>query len=151
MHDLSQLAGRIQQLEDVAAIARITARYAHAVDKGWNGKSIDVAALADVFTLDATWTSAAQQVDVAGRDAIIAMLESSTAAVEFAMHSFTNPVITVTDATATATWLLWVGVRAGERTNHVYQSEDLTYARTTAGWRISSISLHFGQMLLPSA
>jgi len=46
------LAQRVQRLEDIEAIKDITARYAAAVSKGWNGKTLDLNALPSIFAAD---------------------------------------------------------------------------------------------------
>ncbi|MEU4838560.1 hypothetical protein [Nocardia testacea] len=38
-----------QRLEDLEAIRDPTARYADAINKGWNGKTVDLDAVAQVF------------------------------------------------------------------------------------------------------
>lgn len=142
------LEQRIQRLEDIEEIKKLTATYSDHVNKGWIGKEVAFDKLADVFTADATWTSAAMGVDAQGIDAIIDMLREKTAGGTFAMHSFTNPVIDVDGDTATGNWLLWVAVAGDGTANEVHQSEDLRYVRTPDGWRIQALNLHFGQLLL---
>ena len=87
-------------------------------------------------------------VDVSGVVNIVKMLREKTAGGDFAMHSFTNPIIEVDGDTATGNWLLWVGIKAGSVANEVFQREDLNYVRACDGWRIASLDLHFGSMLL---
>ena len=144
---MNDILTRLQRLEDLEAIRTLTASYAHAVDKGTNGKQVNFDLLPSMFASDARWTSAASKTDAQGRDNIVAMLHGSTAAVTFAMHSFTNPVISIEGDTAKAVWLLWVGINGEGGPNQVYQNEELTYVRGADGWLIQSIDLHFGQML----
>lgn len=138
---------RIQRLEDIEAIKTLTATYALYVNKGWNGKVVDFDKLVDVLADDIRWASAAMRVNEAGQAQVIDMLKERTAGVDFAMHSFTNPIIEIAGDTATGNWLLWVAVKTGDSVNQVFQSEDLTYVRTARGWRIQSIQLHFGALL----
>src|SRR5690349_12067713 len=58
------LQQRIQRLEDLEAIRDLTARYADAINKGWNGKTVDLDAVAQVFTTDASWESHEGEVTV---------------------------------------------------------------------------------------
>ncbi len=148
MSDDVILLERLRRLEDIEAIKTLTATYGLYINKGWNGKSVDFDKLPQVFTVDATWKSAATGVDVTGPDQIVSMLRKSTAGVDFAMHSFSNPIVTVTGDTASGNWLLWVAIKTGTVANEVFQSEDLEYVRTSEGWRIKSINLHFGTMLI---
>ena len=148
MNDIASLQQRIQRLEDIEAIKKLTATYALYVNKGWNEKAVDFDKLPLVFSENARWRSAAISVDVSGLANIVEMLKKGTASVDFAMHSFTNPIIEVDGATATGNWLLWVGVKTGNSANEVFQSEEISYVREASGWRIASINLHFGSMLL---
>ncbi len=148
MNDRTSLEQRIQRLEDIEEIKKLTATYADHVNKGWLGKEVAFDKLAGVFTPDATWTSAAMGADAHGIDAIVAMLRERTAGGSFAMHSFTNPIIDIDGDTATGNWLLWVAVANDGHANEVHQSEELRYTRTADGWRIQALNLHFGQMLL---
>lgn len=140
------LAERIQHLEDIEAIRKLTATYALYVNKGWNGKEANLDKLGAVFAEDARWSNATTT--AIGPDGIARMLEPAMAILDFAMHSFSNPIIDVDGDHATGNWLLWVAVKSGTSANEVFQSEDLTYVRTNSGWRIKNLSLHFGTMLL---
>ncbi|MEU6817865.1 nuclear transport factor 2 family protein [Streptomyces sp. NPDC046860] len=142
------LEQRVQRLEDIEEIKKLTATYSDYVNKGWIGKEVAFDKLPSVFTSDAVWESAAMGVKAEGIDAIVAMLGEATAGGSFAMHSFTNPIIDVDGDSATGNWLLWVAVAGGGKPNEVHQSEDLRYVRTPDGWRIQDLNLHFGQLLL---
>ncbi|MFF4897926.1 nuclear transport factor 2 family protein [Streptomyces sp. NPDC001068] len=148
MTDRTTLEQRIQRLEDIEEIKKLTAVYSDCVNKGWLGKEVALDRLPDVFTPDATWTCAALGVEVHGIDSIITVLAEKTAGGSFAMHSFTNPIIEVHGDTAVANWLLWVATGGNTSPNEVHQSEDLRYTRTPDGWRIRSLEVHFGQLLL---
>jgi hypothetical protein len=141
------LEQRIQRLEDIEALKNLTARYATYVNKGWNGQALNPRGLHQVFAADARWDCAAMNARAVGREAVVQLLEQSTARIDFAMHSFTNPIIEVEGDHATGQWLLWVAVKTGTVANEVFQSEDLRYVRTPEGWRIQSIDLHFGSTL----
>jgi hypothetical protein len=143
----TSLEARIRKLEDIEAIKKVTATYAHYVDKGWNGKEVYFDKLPLLFAKDASWKCAAMGADVSGIDNIVELLRGATAHGSFAMHSFTNPIIDVDGDSAKGKWLLWVGVKNGDAKDEVFQSEDLTYTRSGDSWVIQSIDLHFGQML----
>lgn len=142
------LEQRIQRLEDIEEIKKLTATYSDHINKGWLGKEMAFDKLHGVFTADATWESAAMGVKVQGIDNIVSMLREKTAGPSLAMHNFTNPIIDVDGDTATANWLLWVAIAADGTPNEIHYSEDLRYTRTPEGWRIQALSLHFAQMLL---
>ena len=145
---MTSLERTVQRLVDLEDIRSLTASYAHAVDKGLQGKGVDFAALPGLFTADATWNATGMAQPVAGIDNIVTSLRAGTAQIDFAMHSFSNPVITIDGDTAHAKWLLWVGIKTGDTANMVLQGETLTYARTADGWRISTLDLQFGTMLV---
>ncbi|WP_433715788.1 nuclear transport factor 2 family protein [Nocardia sp. CA-084685] len=130
------LQQRIQRLEDLEAIRDLTARYADAINKGWNGKTVDLDAVAQVFATDARWESHEGEVTV-GIDAILAALP-------------VNPIIVLDGDTATAHWLMWVtSVMAGDP-RAVYMSTDITYLRTSDSWRIHTVKVDFGTKLSTS-
>jgi putative polyketide hydroxylase len=82
-----------------------------------------------------------------GLDAILAGLPEHTAVVQFSMHAFLNPVITVDADTATASWLMWVASIMGNDPRAVYMSADMAYTRTDEGWRIHGVDIHRGMLL----
>jgi SnoaL-like domain len=137
------LGQRIRQLEDIDAIKALTARYAHAVNKGPSGKSVDPAAIPQIFTAEARWSSDEHGTFI-GATAIAAELPTATAMVEFSMHAFLNPLITVDGDGASGSWLLWIASVLDHRPGAAYLSADLSYLRTAAGWRIDSIHIHDG-------
>lgn len=143
------LARRVRRLEDVEAIRDVTARYATAVNKGWNGKTVDLDAIPSIFTTDAHWASPDMGIETEGLDAILAGLSEHTAAVQFSMHAFLNPVITVDADTATGTWLMWVASIIDDDPRAVYTSADMAYTRTADGWRINGIEVHGGAVFTP--
>ncbi|MDJ1134749.1 nuclear transport factor 2 family protein [Streptomyces iconiensis] len=140
------LEERILRLEDIEAIRDLTARYADAINKGWNGKTVDADAIPDIFAADARWEGFDGEV-THGADAIAAVLPKATSVVQLSMHTFLNPVITVDGDTATGDWLMWVGSVMADNPRSVYMSADMTYTRTDKGWRIQSVLIGFGTMV----
>jgi hypothetical protein len=137
------LGQRIRWLEDIEAIKALTAHYAHAVNKVPNGNGVDLAAIPQIFTADARW-SGGELGTFVGSAAIAAELPRATAMVEFSMHAFLNPLITVDGDEASGSWLLWIASVLDHRPGAVYLSADLSYLRTAAGWRIDSVRIHHG-------
>lgn len=144
MENTPSLESRIQRLEDLEAIRDLQARYAHAVNWGWNGKQFED--VSDLFTADATLECAAFNLHATGNHEISATLGRSSA-YSIAQHSFTNPVIDVQGDRATGKWLLWVAVRSAAGANVVFESEELEYVRTPDGWKIQKLELFVAQML----
>ncbi|MBC9957826.1 nuclear transport factor 2 family protein [Yimella sp. cx-51] len=126
---------RLRRLEDLEEIRAITARYAKAVDRE-HPRRIDTGALQEIVAPDARWTWAAGDYDFIGRDAVIEGLLSSS--VTFAMHTFSNPLITIDADTADATWTLWVAL---DQPALRLQTENITYRRCGDTWVIASIDV----------
>ncbi|XQW85470.1 nuclear transport factor 2 family protein [Thalassotalea piscium] len=73
---MNALEQRIQKLEDLEAIRTLQATYGHYVDKGWNGKDMDIEKLTDIFTEDALWEAPAAGVLANGHKEIIESFKS---------------------------------------------------------------------------
>lgn len=136
---------RLLRLEDREAIADLTARYAVAVNQGWDGARFDLDALPGIFAPDAVWTSEAMGVRAEGLAAIVEGAEEGTRDTAFGMHSYANPVIAVNGDQAEAHWLLTI---AGEHSRPLtlFLMEDaIRYVRTAGGWRIGAIDRRFAR------
>lgn len=145
----ASLEERIQRLEDIEAIKDLMARRALHVNKGWNGEVVDFDEMHSIFTEDVKFESADMQINISGFDEGMESLRESTAYNDFTMHSVTNPIIAIEGDEATGNWLVWIAVEAGGEAKEVFLSEDLTYVRTTQGWRIRTINTHVGMQLKP--
>jgi hypothetical protein len=69
--------------------------------------------------------------------------------VEFSMHAFLSPVITLDADTASGSWLLWIASIIDNNPRAVYMGADMAYTRTGQGWRIQTIDIHHGMRLPP--
>ncbi|PWK79241.1 SnoaL-like protein [Mucilaginibacter oryzae] len=64
------------------------------------------------------------------------------------MHSYSSPVIKIDGDTATENRLFWIVSKMEEdKTTQVFMSQDIVYIKTSNGWRISNIILHFGTII----
>lgn len=108
------LERRVQALEDVEAIKRLKAAYAHAADGKYSADhrkkpqaEIDhyARSQADLFTEDAVWDGRPQWEHSVGREAFFAIARTSVWSM--AMHYFTTPHIVVDGDAAHGTWYLW--------------------------------------------
>ena len=143
---------RLRLLEDRAAITELTARYALAVNQGWYGAEVDIAALPDIFASNAVWHSRAMGIRAEGLAAISAGVEQGTRATDFAMHSYTNPVVRIDGDRAEADWLLFIaGRRHAGPPNLVFMEDVIAYVRTSEGWRIQRVERRFGMELVEGA
>ena len=148
----AECGDRLRQLEDRAAIAEVTMRYAAAVNQGWTDTKVDSAALADIFAVDATWRSRAMGVTAEGLPAIVAGVEAGTRETDFAMHNYANPVIRIDGDSATAAWLVFIASRRHDGpANMVFLEDLIDYVRTGDGWRIRSLDRRFGMELVENA
>ncbi|KZM72708.1 FAD-dependent monooxygenase [Nocardia terpenica] len=134
----STLEQRIQRLEDSEEIRTLTARYAHAVNQGWDGKTLDVQTIPEIFAPDASWEGTHYHA-IRGAGAIAAALPEATSAIEAALHSFMNPIVTVSGDTATGQWQFWVASAMDGEFGAAFMNSRLTYTRTAAGWRIQTV------------
>lgn len=143
---------RLRLLEDRGAIAELTANYAKAVNQGWNSVEVDVAALSHIFAPNAVWHSRAMEIRAEGLAAIVAGVERGTRATDFAMHSYTNPVVRIDVDHAEANWLLFIASRRHSGSPNIVFIEDvIAYVRTSEGWRVQSIERRFGMELVEGA
>ena len=146
MENKNSLESRIQRLEDIEAIRKLQATYAHFVDQGWNGKEFQDVSL--LFAEEATFECAAFNLNAKGNKEISQILKQGSA-FPIAQHNFTSPIIDVYGDRATCKWLLWVGVNGGGKSNIVFESEDIEYVRGAEGWLIHSIKLYIAHTLSP--
>ena len=158
-HDAMAL--RVRTLEDIEAIRALHARYHDYVDVGPGGKVVDPAGLRSVFTEDVFFYWGAErealteeQAQAAttghrGLENVIAMLESSTAVWELAVHSMLNEEIEVSGDTALGTRTDWVATRSASNPNLWFLKGSSSYVRTPLGWRIRAVELHYAGRLLP--
>jgi hypothetical protein len=64
--------------------------------------------------------------------------------IEFSMHAFLNPGITVDGDTAAGSWLLWIASVHHHQPGTAYLSADMNYLRTVTGWRIDEVQINDG-------
>ena len=141
------LEARIQRLEDIESIKDLMARYARYVDKGWAGKTVEIDKLSEIFADDIEWEVVGTSLRGVGLQNLLKEVAEQTAAAEFTMHSYSNPIITVDGDDATGKWLLWIVGRGGDTSRQSFQSSELTYQRTVDGWRIRNGRLYFGSAI----
>jgi SnoaL-like domain len=132
--DASELARRVQALEDLEAIKRSKAAYCHLSDRGYNGAGDDPAAVAALFDRDGAWGSAR------GQGAIRELFTRFQRELPFAVHYAINPSVELDGDTARASWhglvaattdagqALWIGGRYDDR-----------FVRTENGWRFARL------------
>jgi hypothetical protein len=129
---------RIRQLEDIEEIRNLTARFAYATNRGFDGQTLDVEMMPEIYASDARWEGS-HYPTTEGLEAIMASFPEATSAVDVVMHSFMNPIITVTGDTATGTWQLWLASVWQGEFGAVYMNAEMTYTRTAEGWRIQTV------------
>lgn len=138
---------RLQVLEDVEAIKRLKAAYAHAADAKYTRDhrkkpqaEIDYYARlqADLFTEDAVWDGRPQWEHSVGREAFYAVARTSVWSM--ATHYFTMPHITVEGDGASGTWYLWQTgtIETTNRAMIMAAVTQDTYRRVLGRWLIAS-------------
>jgi hypothetical protein len=142
MDDLERLHEQVQRLQDVEDLREVTARYAMATNKVVG--DIDVDALGSLFADDASWEARGQRVE--GLGAIMEGLRNSTVGLGFAVHAYVNPVLTLDGDTASGRWVIQLVGRLGEAYHQGCSIQDFSYVRTSAGWRIKSVTMRPGAM-----
>lgn len=143
------LAERLQRLEDLEAIKHLTARYAFHVNKGWNGKVVDLNAMPTIFADDISWNSWDSSVVYQGIEQGLKQLKDETDLIDFSMHSLTNPIIDLADDQATGNWLMWIASkRPNLPPNEIFMSVDIRYVRKPQGWLIQALNFQYGMRLL---
>lgn len=137
---------RLQVLEDVEAIKRLKAAYAHAADAKYTSDhrkkpqaDIDHYARiqADLFTEDAVWDGRPQWEHSVGREAFYAVARTSVWSM--ATHYFTMPHIEVAGDGASGTWSLWQTgtMEATNRAMIMAAVTHDTYRRVAGRWLIA--------------
>ncbi len=103
------LEERVQKLEDIEAIKKLTAQYSYHINKGWNNKVVHVDAMPAIFSEHAVWESKAMKIRAEGLQDLMDILRRETEHTDFSMHSYTNPIIDISGDEATGNWLFWIG------------------------------------------
>jgi SnoaL-like domain len=140
------LEERITRLEDIEAIRRLKARYAHAADAKYTDdhrrrpqEEIDDVARrqSECFTLDAVWEGGAQWGGASGRAAIYDMVRKSVWSMT--MHYLLMPDIEVRGSTATGRWYQWQTgtLTEGEHAIIMAATVDDEYRKEDGLWLIS--------------
>jgi len=140
------LEDRVAALEDVEAIKRLKARYAHAADAKYTldhqrktQEEIDPIARiqAGCFTEDAIWDGGPQWGASHGRDAIYQMVRKSVWSMT--MHYFLMPHIEVNGHNAKGRWYLWqtATMTEGNRSMIMSAVTDDEYRKVEGEWLIS--------------
>jgi putative polyketide hydroxylase len=139
-------ADRLDALEDRDAIMNLTIRYADAINRGWNGKTVQPEAIPQLFTVDGTFKNPGTP-PTRGAESIAQGLTAATAPVPFAMHALLNPVLDIKDDVAKGNWLMWIAASGDDDARAAYLGADFTYTRTPGGWRIRSVTIEPGMRL----
>lgn len=91
----TNLEARIERLENIEAIKKLTALYSFHVNKGWNGKQVHVDIMPSIFADDARWESKRMKMTAVGLEQSMNTLRQATSTPLFSMHSYTNSIIEV--------------------------------------------------------
>jgi hypothetical protein len=135
------LEDRVRHLEDTEAIRVLMARY-HQLCDGWTeeGTHKDPEALSQLFTEDGTW--AVGPTPMVGRAAVAEQARRLQKAIPWIIHTFTNPVVSISGDQASGEFKGLVRVRREGRTSPgetigVYRAQ---LVRQDAGWLFQSLT-----------
>lgn len=137
---MTDIAARVQRLEDIEAIRQLKARYCAACDDGY-----DADRLAALFTEDAVWDGGRTFGVARGREAIRRHFQGASKRLTIARHQVMNPIISVNGDEASGQWLLFQPCTSassqGERAMWLAATYADTYARAGDDWLIASTTI----------
>ena len=139
---MDDVTGRLQRLEDEAAIISLKARYARACDAGY-----DADAIAGLFVDGGVWDGGELFGRADGLDAIRSHFSGASQRITWALHFTLNPLIDVAadGRTATGSWYLWQPCTrrrsSGEVQAWLAGTYDDTYRNTDDGWRFDTVTV----------
>lgn len=146
---LHALEARLRAVEDLDALQRLKARYAHILDRRYTRKgglrpAAEVLPLAreaaSLFTADAVWDGGPGLGVCEGREAITERLANST--LQFAWHYFLKPDLEVDGDRASGSWdVLSPCTTAEGRAMWMAGIEHDTYVRQDGVWLHQSMKL----------
>jgi hypothetical protein len=141
--DLTELAARVNRLEDIEAIKNLLARFAQGADDG-NNLEIMLPLFSDdvVFEIDNM-----DRLD--GKAAIAEMLRGSPAFIRRTLHYMISPAIEPAEdgRTARATWYLWETAEMPQAQTKDWEAVwiggtyDAELVKTAAGWKFARLRL----------
>ena len=138
--DLTELAARVQRLEDLESIKQLKARYCEICDDDHDPDRIT-----SVFTPDGIWEGKGIAT-ATGHAEIRSLFERFQSLMSFTQHMTMNPKIDVDGDTATGTWYFFGPFTMRKRNQARWQTtryrED--YERTEDGWKISHLRVEGG-------
>ncbi len=141
MATLEELEKRIQVLEDLEAIKKLKARYAQLCDakyrdgrpKGKEELELVAKELANLFTEDAVWDGGKEFGICKGRKEIYERFKKVS--LNFAVHYFLMPHITIEGNKAWARWYLWQVATLTDNTPVWFAGlEDDEYVKINGQW-----------------
>jgi hypothetical protein len=140
------LEADVRRLLDLEEIRLLKYKYCRYNDGGWPAQPLShQGPSADLFTEDGVWDGRPVAPMAEGREAVRKLFQDF-AALPFAYHAVTNPMIEIDGDVAHAHWhILTAGESPrGEASLSVLAYED-EYVRTPAGWRIKVMRVVWGR------
>lgn len=142
---MSDLAERIQRLEDLEAIRRLKATYCDICDDDHNPDRI-----VTIFTDDGIWEG--EGIGTAtGHAEIRSLFEGFRAAISFSQHMVMNPIIDVDGDEASGRWYFFGAFTMRRNNRAVWQAcrYHEAYRRTSDGWKIARLTIADPKMAAP--
>jgi hypothetical protein len=135
----SALERRIQILEDREEITKLKARYCNYVDGSWDRLTHDYDGVASIFVEDGLW-EAGPKLRGEGREGIRDFFKAAQN-ISFAFHRISNPIIEISDDTATGNWHVLVALtQPGGKPVWIAGIYNDDFVRTPEGWKFKTLS-----------
>ena len=137
--DISELAHKIQLLEDLEAIKTLKHQYCAYCDDSYNPEGI-----AGLFVENGIWDGG-DFGRCEGREAIRKFFQKTPAVMSLAAHQVMNPIIKIDGDRATGAWKLLqpctLEGKAGPRAMWLAANYHDEYVRTPAGWKFQQLKV----------
>ena len=135
---MPDLETRLRRLEDIEEIKQLKAKYCRFCDEGYDPDGI-----ASLFTENGVWDGGRTFGLAEGRVAIRKHFEGAGSRISIARHQVMNPIIEVTNESATGHWLLFQPCTDASSGQAVWLAATYTdqYEKVDGCWLISHLSI----------
>ncbi|MAF46064.1 MAG: hypothetical protein CL407_09105 [Acidimicrobiaceae bacterium] len=135
---VTDIESRLARLEDIEEIKQLKAKYCRYCDEGYDPDGI-----ASLFTEDGIWDGGKTFGVANGRDAIRKHFQGAASRISIARHQVMNPIIEVTNDTATGHWLLFQPCTDGTTGEAVWLAATYNdqYVKSDGVWLIDRLTI----------
>jgi len=135
---VTDIESRLARLEDIEEIKQLKAKYCRYCDEGYDPDGI-----ASLFTEDGIWDGGKTFGVANGGDAIRKHFQGAASRISIARHQVMNPIIEVTNDTATGHWLLFQPCTDGTTGEAVWLAATYNdeYVKSDGVWLIDRLTI----------